>query len=144
MSTKRPLTGISFNKTKLKRLASIDAIMKSCDDLQPEIKPQLDMIETRQQEVKDSTTCIKEFITDVEDCIRLADNEKKMRILMKGCQNSRKFNKDVEIDPDIKDEMLKVTKKLKQLGGSKVWRHNHTEFMASAEKIINSIPKVRS
>ena len=144
LSSNRPQTGVGNGRVKSRRLASLDAIMKSCDDLQPEIKPQMFLIETSQKDMKESTNYIKEYINDVEDCIRLADDQKKMEKLMETCRNSRRFSRDVEVDKDIKDEMLMVTRKLVQLGGTKVWRHNHSEFMASAEKVINSIPKVRS
>ena len=76
--------------------------------------------------------------------MKLADNETKMKKLMNECKNSRKINRVLGVEPGIKDEMLIVTRRLIQLGGYKVWRHNHAEFMASAEKIINSIPKNRS
>ena len=144
VASPRPLTGVVGNKNKLKRLASLDAIMKSCDELKPKLKPHMDLLENHQQEMKETSNDFKQYLADLDDCLRLADDEKKMEKLMEACKNSRKFSKVAEIEPDIKDDMLRVTRKLIQLGGNKVWRHNHTEFMASAEKIINSIPKVRS
>jgi hypothetical protein len=132
------------NPLKSNRIASLDAIMKSCDELKPTLKPDLELIQNHEAEFVSSSNNVKEFIVDMEDCMKLADNEKKMNKLMNECKNSRKFNKFMSVEPGIKDEMLTVTRRLVQFGGYKVWRHNHAEFMASAEKIINSIPKVRS
>ena len=132
------------NPLKSNRIASLDAIMKSCDELKPQLKPDLDLIHNHETEFVSSANDMKEFIDDMEDCMKLADNETKMKKLMNECKISRKFSRVLGVEPGIKDEMLIVTRRLIQLGGYKVWRHNHAEFMASAEKIINSIPKNRS
>lgn len=132
------------NPLKSNRIASLDAIMKSCDELKPQLKPDLELIHCHENEFLNSANDVKEFIDDMEDCMKLADNETKMKKLMNECKNSRKINRVLGVEPGIKDEMLIVTRRLIQLGGYKVWRHNHAEFMASAEKIINSIPKNRS
>lgn len=132
------------NPLKSNRIASIDAIMKSCDELKPKLKPDLELIQNHENEFVNSANDVKEFIVDLEDCMKLAENETKMKKLMNECRNSRKISRFMSVEPGIKDEMLTVTRRLVQLGGYKVWRHNHAEFMASAEKIINSIPKNRS
>jgi hypothetical protein len=132
------------NTLKMKRLASLESIMKSCDELHPKIKPQIDLIINQSQSITDTSNHIAEYITDLEDCIKLTHDGKKLEGLMKICRNSRKFNKAQSIQPGMKDEMLNVTMKILQLGRYKLWRHNHAEFMASAEKKIYSVSKKRS
>lgn len=133
-----------FNPLKSNRIASLDAIMKSCDEFKPTIKPNIVLIENSQVELVNSTKYVKEFIEDMEDCMSLNTNQKKIKEVVDGGKGSKRAAHAMSVEPGIKDEMLTVTRKLVQLGGYKVWRHNHAEFMASAEKIINSIPKVRS
>ena len=115
-----PLTGLTGNKRKIMRLASLDDIMRSCDELQPRIKPEIDFIENSQQELVSSTKNMKEYINDLEDCMKLAEDAKKMEKLMEICRNSRKITRIMSVEPGIKDEMLTVTRKLVQLGGYKV------------------------
>lgn len=119
-SFQRPLTGLTGNKRKIMRLASLDDIMRSCDELQPRIKPEIDFIENSQQELVSSTKNMKEYINDLEDCMKLAEDAKKMEKLMEICRNSRKITRIMSVEPGIKDEMLTVTRKLVQLGGYKV------------------------
>lgn len=135
---------IIFNPLKHHRIASLDAIMKSCDEFKPTLKPNIVLIENCQVELVNSTKNVKDFIEDMEDCMKLNRNQKNVKGMVSEGNGGRRVTRVMSVEPGIKDEMLTVTRKLVQLGGYKVWRHNHAEFMASAEKIINSIPKVRS
>jgi hypothetical protein len=131
------------NNRKIKRLASLDSIMKSCDELKPKLKPDLDMLENEHQKLLDNSQSIKEFLSELEDFSREKEGKEGKRMKKDQARASRRMKKVMSLEPEIKNEMLSMTRKLKQLGGNKVWRHNHAEFMASAEKVINSLPKTR-
>ncbi|OMJ83323.1 hypothetical protein SteCoe_15786 [Stentor coeruleus] len=137
VSPERQIIQSFRNENKLKRLASLDAIIKSCDELKPKLKPDIVLIENRQQELVNSTQSIKNFIDEAEDVANMTKRNKNTKGIIKKSKNSRKSNVCFCNEGAIKDEMLAVTRKLVQLGGNKIWRHNHVEFMASVEKIIN-------
>jgi len=142
--SRRETKKIIFNPLKNHRIASLDAIMKCCDDFKPTLKPNIDLIENCQVELTNSTKTVKDFIEDMEDCMKLNSNQSKLKGMANEGNRGKRYSRVMSVEPGIKDEMLTVTRKLAQFGGYKVWRHNHAEFMSSAEKIINSIPKLRS
>jgi hypothetical protein len=77
------------------------------------------------------------LINEVEDVANMVEGSKNIKRIINKSKNSRKIQGCFCNEGAIKDEMLAVTRKLVQLGGNKIWRHNHIEFMASVEKIIN-------
>ncbi|OMJ78608.1 hypothetical protein SteCoe_21533 [Stentor coeruleus] len=138
LSPEKPKKPVFLNENKIKRLASLENIIKSCDELKPRLKPDFELIENSQQHLVDSTRDIKELIDETEDAMRMVDNKKKMN----NSKDTKRNKSCNDNEKEIRNDLLTVTRKLVQFGGNKVWRHNHIEFMASVEKAINEAWKL--
>ncbi|OMJ73971.1 hypothetical protein SteCoe_27216 [Stentor coeruleus] len=142
LNSEKPKKPKFLNENKIKRLASLETIIKSCDELKPRLKPDFELIENSQQHLVNSTRDIKELIDETEDVISMAENKEKMKRSLGNSKDTRRNKSCDDNEKEARGDLLTVTRKLVQFGGNKVWRHNHVEFMASVEKAINEAWKL--
>ncbi|CAG9332148.1 unnamed protein product [Blepharisma stoltei] len=126
------------------RLNSLDAIMNDCIEFKPTLKPDYEEILRTQKERDDDSKGFLNYVNDLGDILRMAHDERSFNNMMSTRNYNKKLDKNLKNDSnEIQDDMSMVMQKIIDLGGHKVWRLNHTSFMARADKEINSFSRVK-
>lgn len=124
------------------RIRSLDALVDTCNTLEPAIRPKYKEVIRMERERDTKFKKFLHYVDDLSNILRIAPDKETFLDIM----STRKYNKilDKGLKNDLidkNDELSMMTKKLNDYGGSKIWRYNHTTFISNTEKQINSISK---